>query len=109
MSFFLEKGSLVISKQPQPAECSFGDSVSFEIEAESFELLSYQWYKDDEKLLGIFVLYRIHDTVAMSPVFHVEGCRTLLGSVGVHHQLSGLYVFVAFHLYFLPSLFYKFL
>jgi hypothetical protein len=48
----LEKGSLVISKQPQPAECSFGDSVSFEIEAESFELLSYQWYKDDEKLLG---------------------------------------------------------
>jgi hypothetical protein len=40
--------------------------------------------------------------VAMSPVLHVEGCRTLLGSVVVHHQLSGslvcLYVFVAFHL-----------
>jgi hypothetical protein len=53
----LEKGSLVISKQPQPAECSFGDSVSFEIEAESFELLSYQWYKDEEKLLGTVPYY----------------------------------------------------
>jgi hypothetical protein len=55
--FSLEKGSLVISKQPQPAECSFGDSVSFEIEAESFELLSYQWYKDDEKLLGTQIFF----------------------------------------------------
>jgi hypothetical protein len=43
---------LVISKQPQSAEASFGDSVTMEIEAESFELLSYQWYKDDEKIVG---------------------------------------------------------
>jgi hypothetical protein len=50
----------VISKQPQPAECSFGDSVSFEIEAESFELLSYQWYKDDEKLLGTIPIFFLH-------------------------------------------------
>jgi hypothetical protein len=34
--------------------------------------------------------------VAMRPVLHVEGRRTLLGSVVVH---QGLYVFVAFVLY----------
>ncbi len=34
----------------------------------------------------------------MSPVLHVEGCRTLLGSVVPHHQLSSRLVFVAFHL-----------
>ena len=48
----VEKGSLVISKQPQPAESSFGGSITLQIEAESFELLSYQWYKDEEKLVG---------------------------------------------------------
>jgi hypothetical protein len=52
VSICVEKGSLVISKQPQPVECSFGDSVTFEVEAESFELLSYQWFKDEEKLVG---------------------------------------------------------
>jgi hypothetical protein len=39
--------------------------------------------------------------VAMNPVLHVEGCQTLLGSVVVNQQLSGLsglYVFVVFHL-----------
>jgi hypothetical protein len=42
----------------------------------------------------------IHDNAAMSPVLHVEGYRTLLVSVVVHHQLSDslVYVFVAFHL-----------
>ncbi len=50
----------------------------------------------------------------MSPVLNVEGCRPLLGCVVVHHQLSGivwsvLYLFVAFHLYILPSLFCNFL
>jgi len=47
-----ERGSLVIIKQPAPAECSFGGSVTFECEGESFELLSYQWFKDDDKLIG---------------------------------------------------------
>ena len=47
-----ERGSLAILRQPAPAECSFGGSVCFECEGESFELLSYQWYKDDEKLVG---------------------------------------------------------
>lgn len=47
-----ERGSLVITKQPAPAECSFGGSVVFECEGESFELLSYQWFKDDDKLIG---------------------------------------------------------
>jgi hypothetical protein len=56
VSICLEKGSLVISKQPQPVECSFGDSVTFEVEAESFELLSYQWFKDEEKLVGKMTL-----------------------------------------------------
>jgi hypothetical protein len=42
--------------------------------------------------------YRVPVHVVLSPVLHVEGCRTLLGSVVVHYQLSGLYVFVAFHL-----------
>ena len=36
-----EKGSLVITKQPAPAECSFGGSVMFECEGESFEVLSW--------------------------------------------------------------------
>ena len=47
-----ERGSLVISKQPAPAECSFGGTVQFECEGESYELLSYQWYKDEDKLIG---------------------------------------------------------
>ncbi len=29
-----------------------GGSAEFYCAAESFELLSYQWYKDDEKLIG---------------------------------------------------------
>ncbi len=29
-----------------------GGSAEFYCSAESFELLSYQWYKDDEKLIG---------------------------------------------------------
>lgn len=47
-----EKGSLIITKQPLHAESSFGGSAEFNCEAESFELLSYQWFKDDEKLIG---------------------------------------------------------
>jgi hypothetical protein len=52
--------------------------------------------------------------VAMSPVLHVEGCRTLLGSVVVHLQLSGCLVCVSLRvstcpLYFLPFLFCNFL
>ena len=47
-----ERGSLVIAKQPVPAECSFGGSVQFECEGESYELMSYQWYKEDDKLIG---------------------------------------------------------
>jgi hypothetical protein len=50
-------------------------------------------------LLGdTYIPYMIH--VAMNPVLHVEWCRTLLGSVVVHHQLSGSLVCVsmAFHL-----------
>ena len=49
LSFIIFK---VISKQPVPAECSFGGSVQFECEGESYELLSYQWYKDEDKLIG---------------------------------------------------------
>ncbi len=50
----------------------------------------------------------------MSPVLHVEGCRTLICSVVFHHQLSGSLVCVslwlsACPLYFLPSQFYNFL
>ncbi len=63
----------MISKQPQPAECSFGDSVSFEIEAESFELLSYQWYKDDEKLLGTISFSYMVNSVADPYVFGPPG------------------------------------
>ncbi len=52
-------------------------------------------------------IYMIH--VAMSPVLHVEGCRTLLGFVVVDHQLSGSLVCMSLWLstcplYFLPSL-----
>jgi hypothetical protein len=47
-----EMGSLVITRQPAPAECSFGGSVMFECEGHSFESLYYQWFKDDEKLIG---------------------------------------------------------
>ena len=39
-------------RQPVPAECSFGGTVQFECEGESYELISYQWYKDDDKLVG---------------------------------------------------------
>jgi hypothetical protein len=38
-------------------------------------------------MMHTYRTYMIH--VAMSPVLHVEGCRTLLGSVVIHHQLSG--------------------
>ena len=47
-----EKGGLMITKQPVPAECSFGGSVVFDCAAESFEELSFQWFKDDNKLIG---------------------------------------------------------
>ena len=47
-----EIGSVAIVKQPVPAECSFGGSVTFECEGESFEPLRYQWYKEDDKLIG---------------------------------------------------------
>ncbi len=59
-----------------------------------------------------YIPYMIH--VAMSPVLHVEGCRTLLGSVVIHHQLSGSLVCMSSRLstcplYFMPSLFRNFL
>ena len=47
-----EKGTLIITKHPSNAESSFGGSAEFFCLAESFELLSYQWYKDDDKLIG---------------------------------------------------------
>lgn len=47
-----ERGSLMVVRQPAPAECSFGGSVMFECEGESFEELSYQWFKDEDKLIG---------------------------------------------------------
>ena len=46
------KSSLHHCRQPVPAECSFGGTVQFECEGESYELLSYQWYKDEDKLVG---------------------------------------------------------
>merc|ERR1719193_468177 len=47
-----EKGTLIITKQPVPAECSFGGSAEFQCQAESFEIITYQWYKDEDKLIG---------------------------------------------------------
>jgi hypothetical protein len=57
-------------------------------------------------------IYMIH--VSVSPVLHVEGCQTLLGSVVVHRQLSGSLVAMSLWLstrplYFVSSLFCNFL